>query len=205
MLLDRATKPINPGSIKAVRKQIDEIVSRADGYRDSEMYNSCIFSTGLGDDWVVFTMDIEPTTDEDIDTFEFETRREPDKRFLNHTKSLFDMSKEESEIGKFWKISMSKKQFSNSKLLNELLSWLFEDWEDIELFFDSEDDLEWFEESFEVLIPYRFPDIEQEDEPTSKSGVKKAAATATGFFVAYKTEEVSYADNDDSDFDFPEF
>jgi hypothetical protein len=44
-------------------------------------------------------------------------------------------------------------------------------------------------------------------ESNSKSWGKKGAAAAatTGFFVAYTEEEVSYADDDDSGFDFPEF
>lgn len=103
---------------------------------------------------------------------------------------------------------MTKEQFSNSKLLNELLSWLFEDWDEIELRFANEEELEAFEELFDILMPYGLTDdTTQETESSSKSWGKKGAAAAatTGFFVAYTEEEVSYADDDDSGFDFPEF
>jgi hypothetical protein len=206
MLLDRQTNPINPKAIKAVRKQIDEIVTMADEYRDFAILHMVGFSDGLGNG-LDFTMDIEPSTDEDIDTFEFETSRKPDKKFLNHTSSYFSVSKEKSKSGEIWKISMTAEQFSNSKLINELLSWLFEDWDKIELTFANEEELEEFEEFFDVLIPYRLSDdISQEADSSSKSwGKKGAAAATTGFIVAYTEEEVSYADDDDSGFDFPEF
>jgi hypothetical protein len=208
MLLDRQTNPINPKAIKAVRKQIDEIVTMANEYRDFEMYHNVFFSAGPGEDWAAFTIDIEPTTDEDIDTFEFQTKRKPDKKFLNNNSSHFEVSLEKSKNGDFWKFLMTKEQFSNSKLLNELLSWLFEDWEDIDLLFESEDEVDEFEQSFELLMTYRIIGQDQETESSSKSWGKKgaaAAATTTGFVVAYSEEEVTYADDDDSGFDFPEF
>jgi hypothetical protein len=206
MLLDRQTNPINPKAIKAVRKQIDEIVTMADEYRDFAMLHMVGFSDGLGNG-LDFTMDIEPSTDEGIDTFEFETSRKPDKKFMDHTSSFFDISKVDSEHGEFWKISMNKEQFSNSKLIDELLNWFFEDWKNIKLLFVSEEDLDEFEEMFEVFLPYIVISGEEEEKPIAKSGGKKAAAAAatTGFVVAYTEEEVSYADDDDSGFEFPEF
>ena len=209
MFLDRVTRPRNPSAIKALRKQIDEVVSRADDYRDFKFSNSVFLSAGFGKEWAWFTMDIEPAPDGDIDTFEFESWRKPDKKFLNHTSSYFSVSKRKSkELGEIWKISMTKEHFSNSKLLNEFLSWFFEDWDEIELRFANEEEIEEFEEYFDVLIPYRLDDeISQETQSNSKSWGKKGAAAAatTGFFVAYTEEEVSYADDDDSGFDFPEF
>jgi hypothetical protein len=207
MLLDRQTNPINPKAIKAVRKQIDEIVSKGDYFRDFKFSNWVFLSAGFGKEWASFSMDIDPTPDGDIDTFEFASGRKPDKKFLNHTSSYFSVSKEKSKSGEIWKISMTAEQFSNSKLINELLSWLFEDWDKIELTFANEEELEEFEEFFDVLIPYRLSDdISQEADSSSKSwGKKGAAAATTGFIVAYTEEEVSYADDDDSGFDFPEF
>jgi hypothetical protein len=207
MFLDRVTRPRNPNAIKALRKQIDEIVSRADAYRDFKFIHWVDLSAGFGNDWGSFTMDIDPTPDGDIDTFEFETRRKPDKKFLNHTSNYFSVPREKSRNGECWKIIMTKEQFSNSKLVNELLNWLYEDWENVELLFESEDHVDEFEESFEILIPYRIIGEDLETGSNSKSWGKKGAAAAatTGFFVAYKEEEVSYADDDDSGFDFPEF
>lgn len=206
MLLDRQTNPVNPKAIKAVRKQIDEIVTMADEYRDFAMLHNVGFSDG-GGNGLDFTMDIEPSTGEDIDTFEFETSRKPDKKFMAHTSGLFDISTVDTEHGVFWKISMTKEQFSNSKLVDELLNWFFEDWKSIKLLFVSEEDLDEFEEMFEMVLPYIVMTREEEERPRAKSGGKKAAAaaaTTTGFVVAYSEEEISYAD-DDSGFDFPEF
>jgi hypothetical protein len=102
---------------------------------------------------------------------------------------------------------MNKEQFSNSKLIDELLNWLFEDWKNIKLLFVSEEDLDEFEEMFEVFLPYIVISREEEEKPRAKSGGKKAAAAAatTGFVVAYTEEEVSYAEDEDSGFEFPEF
>jgi hypothetical protein len=209
MLLDRATRPKNTKAIKSLRKQIDEIFKMADHYRDFKFDHNVMLWGGKGGDWAWFTMDIDPTPEGDIDTFIFESQRKPDKKFINHASSLFSVSKEKWKLGEVWKISMTKEQFSNSNLLNELLSWLFEDWDEIELRFDNEEELEAFEELYDVLIPYGLnDDTSQETESSSKSWGKKgaaAAATTTGFFVAYTEEEVSYADDDDSGFDFPEF
>lgn len=208
MLLDRQTNPINPKAIKALRKQIDEIVKMADYYRDFKFDHNVMLWAGMGSDWAWFTMDIDPTPDGDIDTFVFESERKPDKNFISHTSGFFSVSKEKWKTTEVWKISMTKEQFSNSKLLNELLSWLFEDWDEIELRFANEEELEAFEELFDILMPFGLTDdTTQETESSSKSWGKKGAAAAatTGFFVAYTEEEVSYADDDDSGFEFPEF
>ena len=208
MFLDRVTRPRNPSAIKALRKQIDEIVTKVDYFRDFKFGQEVLLWAGLGNHWAWFMMDIDVTPEGDIDTFEFETGRKPDKKFLNHTSSYFSVSSQKSRVGEVWKISMTKEQFSNSKLLDELLGWLFEDWDEIELRFANEEELEEFEELFDVVIPYRLTDDTiQETESSPKSWGKKGAAAAatTGFFVAYTEEEVSYADDDDSGFDFPEF
>jgi hypothetical protein len=177
MLLHTQTNPINPKAIKAVRKQIDEIVTMADEYRDFAMLHMVGFSDGQGNG-LDFTMDIEPSTDEDIDTFEFETSRKPDTKFMDHTSNFFDISRVDSEHGEFWKISMSKEQFSNSKLVDELLNWFFEDWKNIKLLFVSLGDLDEFEEMFELFLPYIVISREEEEKPRAKSGGKKAAAAA---------------------------
>jgi hypothetical protein len=207
MLLDRVTKPRNKQAIKAVRRQIDEIVSRVNDYRFSMVSHSISFTQGIPGDELVFYMAIDIDPEGSEDRFEFWFTREPDGRFLNNNKNLFAMSLESSEPNDYWQISISKEQFLTPDLFDELLSWIFEEWKTVDLLFETEDDVEEFAAKFEIILPYRIYGSEYDIEPSPKSGGKKAAAaaTATGFFVAYTEEEVSYADDDDSGFDFPEF
>lgn len=207
MNLGISTKPLNPAAIKAVRKQIDEVVQRADDYRDWMFSHQLEFSGGIPADFIIFDMDIDPNEEGDIDTFEFWFVRSPDQEFLAKTKPFFDMTQDDSGREPYWKISMSKEQFSNSSALNELLSWIFEDFEKIGLVFESETHLKEFESHFEILLTHRFTGEFEEIEDQPKSGGRKAAAaTAAGFFIAYR-EEVSYSADEegDSDFEFPEF
>jgi hypothetical protein len=206
MILGISTKPNNPKAIKAARSQIDEVVARADDYRDWMFNHQLEFSGGIPGDSIIFDMDIEPGEDGDVDTFEFWFTRSPDQAFLAHTKAFFEMIKDTSDNGDYWRISMTKEQFSNSEMLSELLNWIFEDWKKIGLVFESEDDLDDFESNFELLLPHRFTGDFEDLEVHAKSGGKKAAAAAvTGFTIAYK-EEVTYsADDEDSGFEFPEF
>lgn len=207
MLLDRATKPRNKQAINAVRHQIDEVISRINDYRFSMVSHSMSFTQGIPGDELVFYMAIDIDPEGSEDRFEFWFTREPDGRFLSNNKNLFVMSLESSEPNDYWQLSISKEQFLIPNLFDEILNWIFEDWKTIDLIFETEDEVEEFESNFEMLLAYRLYSSEYELEPTPKSGGKKAAAaaTATGFFVAYTEEEVSYADDDDSGFEFPEF
>ena len=208
MILGISTKPINPTAIKVVRKQIDEVVKRADDYRDWMFSHELEFSGGIPGDSIFFEMDIDPREEGDVDTFVFWRTRSPDKHFLRHTKPFFDMNKEDSGGFSFWRISMTKEQFSNSNALNELLSWIFEDWIKIGLVFETEDNLKEFESDFKVFLPHRLAGEFEEIEVGAKLGGKKtaAAATVTGFFIASK-KEVDYSadEQDDSGFEFPDF
>jgi hypothetical protein len=210
MLLGGQKTPRNPRAIKELKKQMTELVERAEDYRDFKFYHLFDVTSGKPGDNITFCMDIDiAETGEDIDTFEFWFVPEPDRDFLARTKGLFTYFEDKTENGTFWKIFLTKAQFSNDQLVDELLVHLFGDWPRIELLFESDEALEEFESHYEVILPYRFHgEFEEDHLPNKLRGAGTAAAAGTtGYFVAYQyEEEVTYAEEDDSSgFEFPEF
>lgn len=207
MLLGNSLRPLNPQVIKQARRQIDEVVTKAEDYKDWLFSHQLEFWNE--DRVLIFDMDIDPQDDGDVYTFEFWLTRAPDRNFLEKTQQLFSMRNDKSDYGDNWTITMTAEQFTSTGLLDELLSWLFEDWKDIELEFESPDAFRDFSSNFNVYLPYRFAgNIESQSGGAFSGGraATAAAATTTGYFVAYSYEEgVTEADGDSSGFEFPEF
>lgn len=207
MLLGKSLSPKNPQAIKQTKRQIDEVVTKAEDYKDWKFSHQLEFWNE--DRVMIFDLDIDPQEDGDEYTFEFWLTRAPDQNFLDQTRGLFDMKNDKSEYGDNWTITMTAEQFLNPGLLDELLGWLFEEWTEIELEFQSPDDFREFSSDFGVYLPYRFAgDIQSKSGGAFSGGraATAAAAATTGYFVAYSyEEEVSESDGDSSGFEFPEF
>lgn len=208
MRLGKSLSPKNPQAIKQARRQIDEVVTKAEDYKDWKFNHQLEFWDK--DRVMIFDMDIDPQEEGDVYTFEFWLTRAPDRNFLDQTRGLFDMKNDKSEHGDNWTVTMTSEQFSNPGVLDELLGWLFEEWTEIELEFQSPDDFREFSSDFNVYLPYRFAgDIQNKSGETFSGGraaSTAAAATTTGYFVAYRSEEdFSESDGESSGFEFPEF